>query len=356
MTSLMQIFAGSSPPGGLIDCLITHEEVLSAVQSVLIVTSAVPGLIALSGRLAGEVDRQHPLILPVAPYGPVYLEHRPLGAGFLPSAHRLTLSGGQLLPDSLLGDEGLCAVVWPGGRIEVEILSASCPGPLDVSLRDGLRLARQGRHLLVEEDRVSAQCLLPPGARLPRRVACGPFLALQGDTEEGEAYLLLFSREADRSHGPLCLLRGHSIRCEEDGRVEVMVRLADPVGHARLETWQADAAGCRLVDSESLWADGSPHWPGTPEDTAVAALTAARLGLMDEARGYLLPTADCQAAFDRARQSQGAVLLPWPVPGGVPSVGLLRPEGDSLLSVEPVAFRAEASPGLQGDWRIAALQ
>lgn len=96
------------------------------VQPVLMLASKVKGLIYVNGRPVGETSGEAgatgaEAVVPVAPRGAVYVEHRPLVNGYLPLARRLTLSGGRVMPGSVSEEPGLAAVLWPGGVVEIEL-------------------------------------------------------------------------------------------------------------------------------------------------------------------------------------------------------------------------------------------
>jgi hypothetical protein len=80
------------------------------VQPLMIFSSDVPGALYLNGRYAGELAAEAETALPVAPRGPLMIEHRPLVSGYLPMARRLTLSGGRPIS---LSDAG--GWRWPRG-------------------------------------------------------------------------------------------------------------------------------------------------------------------------------------------------------------------------------------------------
>jgi len=292
-------------------------------------------------------------MLPVSPYGAIYLEHRPFGRGHLPLTHRLTFSEGEPMAGCLENAEGLEAVLWPGRQLEVEL--SPCPAaagqPL-VSRQDGVNFALWGNCLLLEEEGHSVQCILPDGALLPRLFRMEGVCCLCGPLTGGGEYAQVYSADFDRL---LVSLRGNKVRIEE-GLLEVLVDPQDLVGHARLEVWQIGEGGCALARSEPMWIGGAPSWPQNPRDTAAAALQAAQQGLMDEARGYLMPLSECEEALALARESRGCVPLPRPTASGESCVGLMQLVNDHYLRVEPIAFRASASAGSQGPWRLNEMR
>ena len=63
------------------------------MQPMLFVTSAIRGLFYLNGRLIGDMEPDRPLCLPAAPGGALYVEFRPLEAGYLSLARCLVPAG-----------------------------------------------------------------------------------------------------------------------------------------------------------------------------------------------------------------------------------------------------------------------
>lgn len=249
------------------------------MQPVLLITSTVPGMLWVNGRMAGELDEGHSVAQPVSPQGPVYLQHFPARPGYLPLTRRFTLSGGRVLPASLAGAQGLWAVAWPGGALEIELTPE----------------------------------MLSPAAQAP----FSP-LNLPGAAQQ------------------------------EDGTVRVLEPLEDTVGHVRLNSYRLEGGAWKAVHSEILWSQGGPRWPATPEQTALALAEACLLGLADEARGYLLPG----APLPGLEGASACVPMRYPAPGGRAAVGLVYLQGDSLAAVRPMYYRAVATGGPQGTWRL----
>ena len=249
------------------------------MQPVLLITSTVPGLLWVNGRPAGELNGDSPVVRPISPQGPVYLQHFPTQGGCLPLTRRLTFSAGKLLPASLDGAQGLWAVAWPGGAVEVE-------------------------------------------------------LTPQALTESAEA-----------AFSPLSLAGAVQ---QEDGTVRALEPLEDTVGHVRLNTYRLEGGAWQSIHSEILWSQGGPRWPATPELTAQAMAEACLLGLHDEARGYLLPG----TPLPNLEGATACVAMRYPVPGGRSAVGLVYLAADSLAVVKPMYYRAVATGGPQGTWRL----
>ncbi len=332
------------------------------MQTVLILTSRAAGAIYLNGRWAGEVHAQQPLTLPVAPQGAFILEMRPFAPGLLPLTVHLTLSGGKLLPGCLQDDARLCAALWPGGAIELELLPEALP---IIAPGRFIGLAGEARISFMEAGAGRPEPMLrcewpggtyahpcPEGAQLPTLSLMGGNLLLRGERKDGGQYALVLSPD-----GRDCALtlQGRAITpLEESASLRVLRELHDTVGHARLETWAPTPGGWQCVSLEPMWADGAPAWPRTPEKTALAAIEAALLGLMDEMNGYLAPTADCAAALERLREYDGCTPLRQALPGGGDAVGLMRME-QGLLRIVPVHYHA-APGGAQGGWQLDALK
>lgn len=328
------------------------------MQTVLVLTSQAAGAIYLNGRWAGEVNARQPLTLPVAPQGALILEERPFAAGLMSLTVRLTLSSGTLLTGSLPGDARICAALWPGGVIELELrpeaLPSAAPGRF-IGLAGEVRISFiDGRTPHIRCEQPGGICLhpCPEGAQLPTLNVMGGSLLLRGGLESGGQYALILS--PDGRDCPLTL-EGRAITPLEDGAsLRLMRPLNDTVGHARLETWAPTPGGWQCVALEPLWSGGAPAWPRTPEATALAAIEAAQLNLTDEMNGYLAPTADCAEALKQAGEYDGCLPLRYPLPDGGDAVGLMRAE-QGLLRIVPARYHA-APGGKQGGWLLDALQ
>ena len=139
-----------------------------------------------------------------------------------------------------------------------------------------------------------------------------------------------------------------------DGSVYVVSDLGDTVGHARAAVYTPSAEGYELAAADMLWTDGTPAWPQTPEDCALAALEAELLGLTGEANGYLAAgyaltspaLSDLIAGFDACTR------MKYPLPGGEAAVALLRLESGNLLRAMPVLYSVSLTGGAQGPYRI----
>ena len=318
------------------------------VQPLMIFSSDVPGALYLNGRLAGELTPEAETSLPVAPRGPVLVEHRPLVAGYLPLARRLTLSGG--VPIAVSDAGGVEVAAWPGGALEVLLTPEPRACPKLVYDEDGLVIALEGGRLTASRGSERGVYPLPQGAEAPEIVRVPGAICLTGACQGG-AYLIALGDDIEK---PLISASGREASVAPDGAARALEDLDDVVGHARLTRWALSDGRFEPVSVEHFWTRGAPEWPETPEGAALAALEAARLGLTDEARGYLAPGAAADA-LQEAVASGGATPLKYPLPDGRPAVGLMALRDGWLASVRPVFYHASPLGGPQGVWRLDRL-
>ena len=320
------------------------------LQPTIVCTAAVPGMIYLNGRFAGEASRERPLYAPVPPGGATYIEYRPLrGAGGL--ARRCVFSGGAPLAESLEHAGGMSCVAWPGGVLEAEFSlpqETSYPVALE-GLNGILRRGMEGTALLLDGLELS----LPEGALPPQLLRSGGASALLGEIEGGGQYLASLPQGPD---APAGLVLADRIDPADGGLFSAIVSLNDSVGHGRLEQWLLDSSGLRQVSSESVWAGGAPRWPGTAEGAMIAAVEAALAGLPAEADGYLSPALAGNRPLDAIGEiCELCVPMKYGLPGERPCVGLLKSENAHLATVRPLYYRAGPSGGLQGPWQVEEL-
>lgn len=327
------------------------------MQTVLVVASPTAGVVYLGGRFAGEVDDGRPLTTLVSPFGPLFLEFRPFGSGYLPLTLRLTLSKGRL---TLSGDEPdgrYFAAIWPGGTIELELMPERAEQPVfrPISEASGVYISCAiGRKSCVRCEREGEIYIhpLPEGAAPPVCMSLPDGILLSGAFSDGNEYALILA--PDGSAVRLCL-NGRDLTLPDDGHaVRMFCPAGDTVGHAWLETWSPSGEEWRRVSAEPMWEKGAPAWPETPEATALAALETAQLGLMQEAASYFAPAVSCMEALEQAAQFDGCASLRHPLPDGCPAVGLTRME-KGVLHITPVRY--VASPGgAHGFWQLTKLK
>ena len=281
------------------------------MQPILLLRAARPGAIYLGGRLAGEVDEGRQLALPVSAQGAQILEFRPYDDS-MPMARRLVFAGGKPVAEAWSALQGVRAVAWPGGAVEIELEPARRTESPPAS-------RKVGEIDVMEED-------VPAGRRLTLARAGKILLSVEG-------------REAE--------LRA-------DGSVYAVSDLGDTVGHARAAVYTPTAEGYELAAADMLWTNGSPAWPQTPQDCALAALEAALLGLSGEANGYLAAgyALTSPALSDLVEQFDACAPMKYPLPGGEAAVALLHLAGGNLLKATPVLYSVSLTGGTQGPYRI----
>lgn len=269
---------------------------------------------------------------------------------------------GRPVAASLEGQSVLNCVIWPGGVIDADLTpERSRPQPPTVmSLQQADLHIRviQGEDCKLELSRHGEVAVHPlsesAGPPEPRPLHDGG-LQLLGALKGGGQYLLALGDDIAR---PLLFVEARSIELSDDGSVQALIDIGDSVGHARLMNWTRAGDLYLPGEPETLWAEGAPHWPDSPEDTVLAALEAAKLGQMDEAMAYLSPGAEAEAmaALGAAAESDGCVKLKYPAPGGRHAVGLVRLLTGSSAEVRPVFYQAQPMGGSQGSWRLSKLQ
>ena len=295
------------------------------VQPVLFVVCEVEGLVYINGRLAGTTGPERPLAAPVSP-GSAYLEYKPLYPGFRAMARQVTAGEGQLE-----AGEGLYALRWPSGVVEVEI----------VPERERETARREGS-------------ALPDYALEPDDERRGRLALFVGPCRDGGRYA------AAIDEGGRCVLaaRGDESYFTQNGEMRLFRRENDTVGHARLLTYRETEAGMELADCENMWAPGGPTWPDTPERTALAAAEAAILGLWDEADGYLLPERReaCRDGLRACAAFDCASPMRVPLPDGRSAVALCRAAGERVGEAKALYYHAVPGGGIQGPWRLDRME
>lgn len=320
------------------------------MQPTTVFTASAPGMIYLNGRFAGEVAPDRALMTPVAPYGALYVEYRPLVSGYSPLAFKCVFSGGSLLPDSISDTDGVSAIQWPGGILEIEI---RCPKPTVRHFMLG------GLPCIMEHDRETIltagelRIPLPDGALTPRLIYFAGVPTLLGDTGSGGQYLVALTADLSAQTGFLAADRIDS----GDGNIlHTTVSLGDTVGHARLEQWMIEPTGLQRLSSEPIWSQGSPLWPQTAEETMLAAVEAGLAGLMDEADNYFAPVlADTSPLNAISDVCDLCLPMKYGLLDSRPCIGLMHMENDCLATVTPLYYRAELNGGMQGPWSITWL-
>ncbi len=322
------------------------------MQTVLVIQSSAAGAVYLSGRMAGEVDEDHPLSMPVSPFGALLIELRPFARGLLPLSVRLPLSHGvPILPGP---DPRLCAALWPGGTIELELLPESVPDPTPRFL------AQEGDTRLFYFDKPALRCEspasvsvhpLPEGALKPSVTLIDQGILLIGERMTGDQYAVVLSPDGSQA---LLSVTGRSVSPLNGSTIRLLRPCGDSVGHAALETWAYAPSGWQLTASEPMWEQGAPHWPMTPEATALAAAEAAQMGLTAEAAACFAPTCRHEELLAPIREYDGCTPLRHPLPGGETAVGLMKLK-DNVLHIVPLVYSAIPG-GPRGGYQLTQFE
>lgn len=317
------------------------------MQPTLIITAPVEGMVSINGRFIGEVRADLPLMVPVAPFGAVYLEFRPLAPGFLPMARRVVMSGGTPMAQGLA--DGLFAVLWPGNISEIELSPEQLPeeSPEALMIEDMPCRIVRGRTTRLHLG--SSIFELPHGARTPGVRQINGMIALAGSCDGGQ-YLLLLSHDGRRQAG---FLHADRLEWESPSVLRAVTYAGDVAGHGTLNRWQADESGLTLISTESTWQHGIPRRPDTAEEAALAAVEAALLERFEEAESYFIPGAQPSLPLESIPRS-GKICMPmkYALPGSPAAVALLYPEVENLARIRPLYYRAER---FHGEWRLAEL-
>jgi len=316
------------------------------MQPTLVFTSAVPGMICLNGRFAGESGPDRPLMAPTAPCGALYVQYIPLECSQCATAFRCVFSGGRLMPDSLSGAGGVSALQWPNGILELEI-DRPATGTEHFTVSGIPFVLEHGPEMCICSGGLHIS--LPPGSERPSLIHIGAVPALLGSTQSKGHYLITLSESMSACTG---YLSASSIYLEGN-IICALTDFSDIAGHAKLERWAAGPEGLNLLNSAPAWASGEPRWPKTAEDTAIAAVQAALLGYTDEAEGYFTPAPG--NAFPLANIKETCDLcipMKYAYPDSHPCVALVRLENDCVASVSPLRYSARMTCSLQGAWMI----
>jgi len=317
------------------------------MQPTIAVTASAEGMITINGRFAGEAGEERPLLAPVAAFGPIYLEYRPLRSGLLPSARKLVMSGGRPLTDSVAGAEDLFVILWPGSVTEIEFIPQRLPAETAETFSLDGQPARLVHSSPPRLETAGMSFPLPAGAELPeiRRTEGG--YVLTGPAEEGQ-YLLTLNRDGIRRTG---FLRADSFKWESPDTLRAVTSLGDLVGHGTLERWQVEESGLRLLSSEPLPANAVR--PDSPETAARLVVEAALLNRFEEAEALLAPDFAGRELLETL-SGLGEWCLPMKyAPPGAACIGLMHLEEGSLAIVRPLYYRAESS---EGNWRLTELR
>jgi len=282
------------------------------MHPVLMVQSP-PGLLYVNGRFCGEAEGS---CLPLARDGAAYVEYRPIGSTLEAVTLKLALKRG-VLDEGL--PEGVYAVQWPNGLIEVELHgeTAAVSPQQHATLATGLGLLE----LFEQGDRLYLGLEKRSTTELP---VVGPYSDLQMRTQQHPTM-------------PLVVVTGVG----EQGPFTLIFRLEDPplllqCVQGLAANWTSESAG---------------HTPAySPQEISRSWLEAVHEDRQDEAARMLLQPS-LQAALSRqVAPFDEIVQLKYPVPGLAPvEWGVLRLSQPQVARVQALGFTGKQS-GEQ--WRI----
>ena len=320
------------------------------MQTIAVFTAPIGGMLTINGRFAGEADPESPLILPVTPNGVLYTIFHPFSRKYRPCAHKLRTVSGRFDPDCA-GD--MCHMLcWPGGICEFSLEPpAAYPPESEFGVLDGRATAiLRGEASML---RVGGSSLaLPAGAQLPEsHVLINGADIYTGSLAAGR-YAAAFRAE---DLTPLTSVTADAIEFTENGLIRTLTALHDVVGHSLMELWQPSRDGLENTGGEYLWSDGAPAWPESAENTAIAAIEAAMLGLDGEAGGYLAPRLQAESPLSAYVGCDAVLPMKYAPPTHEPAIALVRKLSPRTAEATPLYYHAVPEGGTQGKWLIDSL-
>lgn len=318
------------------------------MQPTLVITAPVEGMVFINGRLAGETRQDAPLFAPVAPFGPVWLEFKPLAPDYMPSARKLVFSAGDPMPESI--PEDLFVTLWPGNISELEISPQHMPDiRLEQTVVDGLpcRLFRCSTTLM-ETGGISVE--LPYDAKITRLHRAAGSVLLAGISKDDQ-FLIALSADLTRQTG---FLTADLIEFQPPQTVCTVEYSGDTAGHGVQSYWQLNSAGFHRTSTEDIWQNGIPNRPASAEEAARAAVEAALLERFDEAESYFVPGTSPSLPIEEIPRL-GSLCLPmkYGFPDSASAVALLNLETENLARAMPLHYSAER---FGDEWRITDLR
>ena len=328
------------------------------MQPMLMLTSAVEGIVSVNGSFWGEARPDAPLFRPVAPYGAIYLQFQPLAPGYLSMARRFAFSAGRPVPASFDGLRGVSAVAWPFGVTELELAPDRVyPIVPEETLLTGagraLRVTARGERtvLSIEDAGRPLTVELPDGAKEPTLAEGDGLLYVSGAREGGGRFVIALNAETGAER-----LRalGDEIVFLGGGRIAVAENVGDLAGHMRRIVWKN--AGERFEpETPEIVANPSGEFRATtPADCARAALECVQLGLDEAAAAYFDDGARMDESARRVALSTGGTAqLRFAPPDGRHAVAAVRPLCPALAEAVPVYYEAVMRDGA---WRLTEMK
>lgn len=315
----------------------------------LLIESKQPGLLYVNGQFCGKLDGQQTFI--AHQDDRVYLELRPFDTRCAGVVSEIVLSGGMVKPP----ESGVFVVEWPEGIKQIELHPAKTAQSAPMELLSQLKAKELSLMVMRVGDRTAI-------AREGQVLFDVPQDAQEVQLRDfGDGMMVISLRDGDMS----CLyltdgtrligsLRAKKIAWESQRRISALESLNDTVGHGTLTLYSITEAGLTPLERQSVWADGAPHWPQTPQDTLLAYLEAVHMGAQDEAAQYAAHSGvRPPSAFDGVVPLRYSLKNP---PQGLPvQVGMLRVQGPTLAQVSAIGARLRESRHAQGLYKIDAL-
>ncbi len=327
------------------------------MQPMIMLTSAVEGIVSVNGSFWGEARPDAPLFRPVGPYGAIYLVFQPLMPGYLSMARRFAFSAGRPVPASFDGLRGVSAIAWPFGVTEVELSPDRVyPAVPEETLLTGsgrtLRLMARGERttLSLEAAGRPLTIALPEGAQEPTLAEGDGLLYVSGAREGGGRFVIALDAET----GKECLRAvGDEIAFLGGGRIAVSEGVGDLAGHLRRTIWRN--AGERFEpEAPELISNPSGEFRATtPASCARAALECMQLGLADASIAYFDNGAQMDESARQVALSTGSTAqLRFAPPDGRRAVAAVRPLRPALAEAVPVYYEAVLR---NGEWKLTEM-
>lgn len=327
------------------------------MQPMILLGSAVEGIVSVNGGFWGEVRPDAPLLRPIGPYGAIYLQFQPLVPGYLSMARRFVFSAGRPVPASFDGLRGVSAVAWPFGVTELELTPDRVyPATQEETRLTGagraLRLTTRGEKttLFIEEAGRPLTIELPDGAHEPA-LAEGDGLFYVSGAREGGRFVVALDAETGRER---LRVTGDEITFLGGGRIAVAERVGDLAGHMRRTVWRNTGERFEPETPELAPNPSGEFLATNPADCARAALECVQLGLDEMAAAYFDDGAQmADSARQTARSTGSTALLRFAPPDGRRAVAAIRPLRPALAEAVPVYYEAILRDGA---WRLTEMK
>ena len=250
-------------------------------MSALFATASVPGTLYVGGRPAGTPGK-YPLRAEYDGAGE-HILFMPHVEGFLPIAREICTLG----EDAPHGAEGLSAILWPGGTLEMTLCPARAEPPETAAtapfLQSVAALRRsQGVFLEAEGLRIP----VGDGPECGLRELPGGWLAAFAQQGEGEA--LVIAAPGLRGMRNVLSVRGEQVLLSQEGdRVRVHEFMPPGAMHHTVREYEREGDAYRALPPSVV---PSANIPTTPYELACALSAAAMLGAYGEALSMLSPS------------------------------------------------------------------